>query len=228
MSLNRSNVKRVPVIIIGAGGHAKVLIEMLKRNEVPIIGIIDLAKSVGDQFMGIKILGKDNVVSKYSIDEVLLVNGVGALPEKTSRWALADHFRSLGYHFSTVVDSTATMASDVQLAEGVQVMAGVVIQPGTKIDEDTIINTRVTIDHDCVIGRQCHIAPGVTLSGEVHVRNGAHIGTGACVIQGVSIGCGSVVGAGSVVLKDVEDRVTMFQVRNEITRSRNGKEMKDA
>jgi UDP-perosamine 4-acetyltransferase len=194
-----------PVIILGAGGHAKVLADALKLSGREILGFVTPDTDVGMNYCGKKVLGDDSIIEQYSADEIELVNGIGALPTKNLRWLLADKMRKQGYKFAIVIHPDAIITADVDLLEGTQIMAGVVIQSGTKIGQDTIINTGALIDHDCQIGNQCHIAPGVIFSGGINIGSNTHLGTGAIVIQNISIGENCVISAGSIVYKDISD-----------------------
>lgn len=196
----------LPVIILGAGGHAKVLINALLASAVKIIGAVDPDPTkVGVSILGVPILGDDRDVLKYPRDAVRLVNGLGSVGVPTRRKELFDRFTAEGYKFATVVHPSAVIATAVEIDEGAQVMAGVVIQPGCHIGINAILNTRSSIDHDCRIGDHVHVAPGAVLSGDVSVGNVSHIGPGTTIVQGITIGQLSVVGAGSVVLKNVPD-----------------------
>jgi sugar O-acyltransferase (sialic acid O-acetyltransferase NeuD family) len=206
---------KIPLILLGAGGHAKVLIEILKFNQAPILGLTDSSYKQGEKVLGIEVLGGDEIIYDYPPKEILLINGIGGLPERSLRWKLAEQFKERGYRFATIVDPSAVIASDVELADGVQVMAGVVLQPNVKVGMDSIINTSAVIEHDCNIGDSCHIAPSCTLSGGVNVGNKTHVGVGTNIIQGINIGVNSVVGAGSIVLHDVADNVKLIQRRED-------------
>jgi sugar O-acyltransferase (sialic acid O-acetyltransferase NeuD family) len=204
-----------PVILLGAGGHAKVLINTLLLLKREILGYVVAEKMDKVEMLGIQHLGDDEDVLQYNPQSVELVNGLGVLPGKTVRWKLDNDFSVEGYSFMTVVHPSAVVALDVKLSEGVQVMAGSVIQPGVEIGRATIINTKVSIDHDCDIGEYCHIAPGVTMSGDVTVGKNVHIGTGSSVTQGITISDHAIVGAGSLVYKDVNRGVQLLQERND-------------
>lgn len=194
----------LPVLIVGGGGHAKVLIEALKLGSMTILGIIEAnAAEIGTEVFGIRVIGVDSMISEYGPETLLLVNGIGSAHLPRKRTDIFEKFKAKGFTFATVIHPSAVVASDVVLGEGAQIMAGVVIQPGCTIGANVIVNTRASVDHDCLIGDNVHLAPGVTLSGEVKVGNGVHIGTGATVIQGVTIGINSLIGAGSVVVNDI-------------------------
>ena len=191
-----------PAIIVGAGGHARVLLNSLRLQKVKVLGALDNSSNM-EGIEGISILGDDSAIVKYSPDEVELVNGLGSVGDTSLRREIFEKFRNMGYHFRSVIHPAAIVAEDCVLEEGVQVMAGAVVNTRTHIAEDTIVNTGAVIDHECSIGSHVHIAPGVTISGGVQVGDCCHIGTGATVIQCVSIGEQALVGAGTVVIDDV-------------------------
>lgn len=194
-----------PIIIVGCGGHAIVLLAALRANGADVIAAADndVAKA-GGSIDGVEIIGGDEAVSKHDPSRVLLVNGVGSTGNPQMRQALFERFKSAGYDFATVVHPSAVIASDVELAEGVAVMAGAVIQPRCRIGANSIVNTRAGIDHDGLIGRHVHIAPGATICGDVTLGDGCHVGAGATVIQGVRLAAGCIVGAGAVVISNYE------------------------
>lgn len=204
-----------PIIVLGAGGHAKVLIEALRQSDREIMGVTDPQMTGPSEFCGIKNLGDDDIVFSYSPDEIELVNGIGAMPGNNFRCELNHRMEEKGFQFTQVIHPSAVVASDVEIDKGAQIMAGVVIQPGVKIGLSCIINTGANLDHDCVIHDDCHLAPGVTLSGNVVVNKGTHIGTGTSVIQGITIGQNCVIAAGSIIHKDIPENTKYIQLREE-------------
>ncbi|MFA6075354.1 MAG: acetyltransferase [Negativicutes bacterium] len=207
------NNKELPIIVLGAGGHAKVLIDVLKLMQVNIIGIAERNDCLKKrQLLGISIIGDDDDVLLYSPDEVLLVNGLGSTRSLTARKTLFDKFCKKGYCFARVIHPSAIIAGDVVIGEGSQIMAGSVIQTGTVIGNNTIVNTRASIDHDCIIGDSVHVASGAILSGDVKIGDCSHVGAGAIVIQGISIGTCCLIAAGAVVINQVEPKTTIVGV----------------
>lgn len=195
---------KIPVIVIGGGGHAKVLVDTLLAQSFKVLGITDSnAEKHGRKILGVPIIGDDEVIKQYAPNSILLVNGLGSIKATNNRTRLYNYYKASGYCFAKVVHQSAIIASDVNLSEGVQIMAGTVIQTGSCIGCNTIINTGVTIDHDCLVGSNVHLAPGGTVSGEVQIGDGSHIGTGAAIIQGIKIGNNCTIGAGSVVINNV-------------------------
>jgi sugar O-acyltransferase (sialic acid O-acetyltransferase NeuD family) len=199
------------VIVVGGGGHAKVLVSALLLQNRSFLGFVDPKPSL-PPLLGIVHLGDDDLVLLHSPNHVRLVNGVGSTGSTVLRRAIYERFRKKQYIFETVIHPSAFMAPELHIEDGVQVMAGVVVQPGSHLGANVIINTGARVDHDCSIAAHAHIAPGATLSGYVHIGEGTHIGTGACIIEGVNVGAGSIVGAGAVVLNDVPPGVTVVGV----------------
>jgi len=196
----------VSIIIVGAGGHARVLIDTLLASGVQILGIVDAnTEQVGGKIRGIPVLGGDEVLHGFTPGNILLVNGIGSSRSTDLRKVVYERFTAEGYEFMNAIHPSAVISPSAVLMSGVQIMAGVVIQPDALIKQNVLVNTGVTIDHECRIEAHAHLAPGVTLSGSVSVGEGAHIGTGSVVIQGVRIGCGAFVAAGAVVVGDVPD-----------------------
>jgi sugar O-acyltransferase (sialic acid O-acetyltransferase NeuD family) len=200
-----------PLILVGAGGHARVLLSTLLLEGSRLLGFVEIGKSK-PELLGIRHLGGDEAVFAYDPAEVQLVNGVGSAGAFDNRVRVHDLFRSRNYHFASVIHPSAIIAPEVSLAAGVQIMAGAILQTGCAVEENCIINTGARVDHDCVISAHAHVAPGAVLSGNVHVGARAHIGAGATVIQGVRVGDGAVVGAGAVVLSNVPAACTVVGV----------------
>ena len=203
----------LPVIVLGGGGHAKVLIEALQLSAADIIGVTDSKPILWNtRLLGVPVLGGDEVLERYRPGRVMLVNGLGSVGPPHSRMHLFEKYLGQGYDFATVIHPSAVLARDLQLGRGVQIMAGAVIQPGVVLCDNVIVNTRGSIDHDSYVGSHTHLAPGVTLSGQVTVGSGVHIGTGAAVVNNIQIGSNSLIGAGSMVLRDIPEAVTAYGV----------------
>ena len=207
------SIPKRPVIIVGAGGHSKVLTEALLLSGYKILGYTDVKhKSVGKTYLGFPVLGDDKTIKTYHTNKIFLVNGIGSTSDLSLRRKVYESFYAEGYRFISVVHPSAVLSVDVVIEDGVQIMAGAVVQSGSNIGANTIVNTGAIIDHDSKIGSHVHIAPGVVLSGSVQVKDESHIGVGATIIQGLVIGEKVIVGAGAVVLKNVPNRTKVFGV----------------
>jgi len=191
------------IFIIGAGGHAKVVISTIKLLNGKVAGIFDDdASKKGIRILDVPVLG--------SINEAISVDGsfIIAIGDNEIRKKIFDLYNSLNFvqllHPSAFVDQT------VKVGKGTVIFAGAMVQPSCNIGRHSIINTGCSIDHDCEIGDFTHIAPGVNVAGGVKVKEGAFIGIGSCVIPNVSIGEWSQVGAGSVVVKDIPPKCLAY------------------
>lgn len=206
-----------PIILLGAGGHAKVLISVMQRLNLPVLGLVDPQMIVGGDYCGIKVLGADDVVLDHDPQAIELVNGVGSLPNDGAiRERLFERFAEQGYHFKTLIDPSAVVVDSGGLAAGVQVMAGAVVQIGTQIAYNCIVNSGAVIEHDCQLARHVHVAPGATLCGGVVVAEHSHIGAGAVVIQNQQIGKNCVVAAGCVVTRSLADGQIIYPARPQL------------
>ncbi|MDD3269530.1 MAG: acetyltransferase [Syntrophomonadaceae bacterium] len=202
-----------PVIILAAGGHSRVLINILQLLKAEIIGITEMDERHSSQLIaGIPVIGADQLIFKYPPNEIELVNGLGRANSSNPRKILYEKFKKAGYSFARIIHPSAIIAGDVELGEGVQIMAGSIIQPGSCIGNNTIINTGVVVDHDVWTGDHVHIAPGATISGGVRIGCGVLIGTGATIIQGISIGDHSLIAAGAVVTCNIEAGITVMGI----------------
>lgn len=200
-----------PVLVLGAGGHAAVLVDMLRQLNHTIVGLVAIDKPVDKPvFIGIPYYASDDDVLAFGTDEVLLANGIGSLPDQNIRSRVHQQFKQAGYQFVTVVSPRAIVSDYCMLAEGVQVMPGAIVNADSVIGESTIINSGAIIEHDCNIGSHNHIAPGVALSGDVSTGDYVHIGTGASVIQGIKIGNNVMVGAGATVTKNLDSNKKLY------------------
>lgn len=187
-------------VVIGGGGHAKVVISVLKKSGCRVLGYTD--EQDRGAVLGAPWLGGDGV-----LPQVLDIHphcagavGVGKIDAAARRLGLQRTMECLGLAFPVVISPHAILNEDVSVGAGTVAMDGAVVGAGSRIGVGCILNTNSTIDHDCVIGDNVHVAPGATLSGSVSVGNHCLIGTGANVIQGVSIGAGIVIGAGASVV----------------------------
>ncbi|OUR92451.1 hypothetical protein A9Q81_16660 [Gammaproteobacteria bacterium 42_54_T18] len=203
-----------PLLIIGGGGHASVLVDILRQQKREILGIVspdmDVTRKV---FQGIRHYSNDDDILNFESDSIMLVNGIGSLPYNNLREKIYRKFNLLGYEFETVVASNAIVSDYVILGEGVQIITGAIVQVNVRIGSNTIVNTGTIVEHDCNIGENNHIAPGVTLSGQVVTCECVHIGSGATVIQNVRVGANSVVAAGAVLGKNLQPNTTHFPAK---------------
>lgn len=191
------------IIVIGGGGHAKVVISILKKiDRFNIIGYSEL-ENYG-QLLNISYIGNDNlVIEKYADKSLNVILGVGQIKSTELRKHLVEKYINAGFNFPAIISPHAIVNESVVIGNGTIVMDNVIINTGSKIGNYSILNTSSTIEHDCNIGDYVHIAPGTTLSGEVIVGNSTFIGAGSTIANSVSVSENCIIGAGSLVRKDI-------------------------
>ena len=207
--------ERIRVVGLGAAGHAKVIIEILRlRAEYDLFGLLDAnPKLSGQQLCGIEILGDDGLLSDLYLQGIRhAFIGVGSVGDATTRKELFIKLKDLGFDLVTAVHPQAVVSSSARIGEGPMVMANAVVNADAQIGDNVIINTGAIVEHDCVVEDHVHLATGARLAGGVTVREGSHIGLGASIKQGVIIGRGAIVGAGAVVIDEVPEGATVVGV----------------
>ena len=207
-----------PLVLIGAGGHASVLVSLAHAAGYSMLGVCDpiLAADGITRWENLDVLGDDTVLDRIPPENVSLMMGIGQLAMSNLREQLYVTWRARGYDFPALIHPSAWIAPGVVLRDGVQIMAGAVIQPGCVIGENSIVNTRASIDHDSNVGSNVHVAPGATLCGNVTIEDGAFIGAGATVIQGLRVGARAVVGAGVTLVKNIKLGSTIIGAENRL------------
>lgn len=192
------------IIIIGGGGHAKVIIAILKKQKkFEVVGYTDISDN--GLILGIPFLGKDDKLQTLFDSGIHNATiGIGQIKSSVRRERIADLLSNIGFKLPAIISPNCIINEDVTIGNGTVVMDGVVINSGTRVGEFSIINTNASIDHDCLIGDFTHIAPGVILSGEVKIGNNVLIGTGANIIQQVEIPDNTIISAGSSVLRSIK------------------------
>lgn len=194
------------VVIIGAGGHGKVVISTLQDSGFEVVACYDDDSSLhGSRVLNVPVVGKvDQIANIPNCHAVIAIGSnhvrkmiAGRFPHVT--WITAVHPHSF-IHYS------------VKLGPGTVVFAGAVIQPETEVGDHAIVNTGAMIDHDCRIGHFAHIAPRVALAGGVQINEGTFIGIGSSIIPFIKVGAWTVIGAGSVVVREIPDSVTAYGV----------------
>lgn len=194
----------LPILIIGAGGHGRVLADLTSSLGRQVLGFLDRNGQLhGKEMDGITVLGGDERLADYPTTAVSLINGIGSTATTSLRRDVYIRLRGLGYQFEPFCHPGAIVGRSVRFESGVQVMAGSIVQNGARIGENATLNTGVIVEHDCVVGAHSHLASGAVICGDVHIGESCHLGVGAVVVQGLAVGDGAMVAAGAVVVKDV-------------------------
>ena len=181
------------MILFGASGHAKVIIDILEGNGVQVEKIYDDNPRT-DNIFGIGVEHSSQIGENKA--------AIISVGNNTNRKKISEKYK---FQYQIAVHKTATISAHSKIGEGTVVMANVAVNPSVEIGKHCIINTGAVLEHDCKILDFAHISPNAALAGNVEVGEGTHVGIGASVIQGIKIGKWATIGAGAVVIKDVPD-----------------------
>lgn len=202
------------IILFGASGHAKVVIDILhKMGQYNIVGLIDENKPQGPFFAGYNILGDLNdlptLMTTHNVNA-----GIISIGDNFLRYNKAKAIKKIApaFEFINAIHPSSIIGEDVRLGLGCVVMPAAIINAATKIGHHVIINTKASVDHDCHIHNFVSIAPGATLGGMVSVGEHSAIGLGVNIIQERSIGTNTLVGAGAAVVTNIGDNVVALGV----------------
>jgi sugar O-acyltransferase (sialic acid O-acetyltransferase NeuD family) len=193
------------VILLGGGGHARVILDCLLAQGVTIAGILDHdGAKQGQSLLGIPVLGDDQLLDELAERGVTrFVVGLGGARDNAPRQRLYERAMSVGLRPLTVRHPSALVSPHAHIEEGAQLLPGSIVNAGAVIGTNVIVNSGAIVEHDCIIEPHVHIATGARLAAAVRVGMGAHVGAGATIKQGVEIAAAAVVGAGAVVLRNV-------------------------
>jgi len=198
------------VLILGAGGHARVVVDAALSSGVEILGIIDFEyQGQKENILGINVLGGIDVLDKYNPKKISVAIAIGDNRER-EKWYLK--LKKQGIEVATIIHPTAISSKKIVVGEGVFINSGAIINAEVSIGDNCIINTGVIIEHECSIKSHSHLAPGVRMGGRGVVEQGSFVGIGSSIIQGITIGSGATIGAGSVIIRDVNPKTVVVGV----------------
>lgn len=201
----RSMSERPKAIIVGAGGHAKVVIDLIRAAGVyDLVGLIDAKRDEARRVNGAPVVGGDDDLPRLRAEGV--THAHVAIGDNRRRLEIGRRLASLGFTLANAVSPGAIISPSVVLGQGIAVMAGAVINADSALEDLCILNTRASLDHDGRIGEGAHVAPGCALAGNVSIGRLAFLGVGTSVIPGVAIGEETVIGAGACVVRSVPPR----------------------
>ncbi len=190
------------IILIGAGGHAKVIAEVIELSGGTVQQMVDADRSI-TEVIGYPVT--QEIPGGYPI--------IIAIGNNHLRKSVAEESKA---ELGTAIHPSANISKRSLIDKGSVVMAGVSINSGTTIGKHCIINTNASVDHDCLIGDFVHISPNAALAGNVMIGEGSHIGIGSSVIQGIHIGKWVTIGAGAVIIEDIPDHAVVVGVPGKI------------
>jgi sugar O-acyltransferase (sialic acid O-acetyltransferase NeuD family) len=211
----KNSAERIPVLGLGAGGHAKVVIEILQLDgSYEMVGLLDPNIELrGRSVLEVPVLGDDTQLQplyQQGIRHAFI--GVGSVGDTTSRQRLYHLASTHGMQLVNAIHPSAVIAPSAIIGQGVTIMPNAVVHTCATLGANVVVNTAAVVEHDCVIGDHVHIASGACLASTVQVGEGAHIGLGAAIRQCQRIGRHAIVAAGAVVVNDVPDHAVVAGV----------------
>ena len=190
------------VLLIGAGGHARVCLEALRDHPgMRAVGAVS-SDGHGIDHLGVPLLGTDHDL-ETTAQSCGATAACVAIGHNGDRQRAAERWTATGRPLASAVSRFAMVSHTASVGPGTVLLPGAVVNAATTLGSCVIVNTNASIDHDCQVGDAAHIAPGVAIAGEVTIGRRALIGIGARVLPGVTIGDDAIVGAGAVVTGDV-------------------------
>ncbi|OBT10104.1 shikimate dehydrogenase [Vibrio sp. UCD-FRSSP16_10] len=212
--MSDSDETKLPIVIIGGGGHASVLADILQRQNREILAVV-CPDEINQRsvFSGILHIKEDVGITRFPPSQICLVNGIGMLPKSNFKQKINEYFLSLGYKFETIISEHALVSPYATIESGAQILPMAIVQAGAVVGSHSIINTAAIIEHDCNIGSYNHIAPKATLCGDVKTEDSAYIGAGAIIIQGLSVGYKAIVGAGVCLTSNLKSNSIAYPAK---------------
>lgn len=190
------------VAVIGAGGHAKVIIDLLRAGGHEVVACLDAGRE-GQTVCGVPVLGDERIVlpelARQGVDAVFVALGDNRLRQK-----IVANITGMGFEMISAIGRSAVISPSAKVGAGCAIMEGAIVNADSRIGNFAIINTNASVDHDCVVGDFAHVAPGSVLAGGVQVGREVFLGAGTRVIPGLTIMEGCVVGAGAVVVRNID------------------------
>ena len=209
-------LKSDQVVIIGGGGHASVIFQLLCNQNIKVLGVVS-PHGVHENLKDLVRFDSDiDFIKLYPPGTIQLVNGVGSVAGSMFGCDVYEQYKKLGYSFLSVISKHAVVDCTAAVGAGAVVMNGAVVQAGAVIGENTVVNTGAVVDHDCDIGPNNQIGPGAVLCGGVITGDRVAVGAGACIAQTISIGDHAIIGAGSVVVRNLPKRYRILPAPHRI------------
>ena len=198
------------IILVGAGGHARVCIEVIEQGgQYKIAGLVEKYEIMDEKNLEYPIIGIDEDLETLRDEYSNALVTIGQIKTPEPRINIYNKLKNLEYKLPVIISPLAYISKYAEICEGTAFLHGAIVNAGANIGINCIINNKALIEHDAIIGDHCHIATGAILNGETQVGDGTFIGSGVITKQSIKIGKNCVVGAGCVVKKNMPDNQTV-------------------
>ena len=199
-------MKKLPILIIGGGGHAHSCIDVIEQCGIyDIKGIVDANKNLGQSVLGYPVIGtdKDLQTLRTKFDNAFIA--VGQIKSADVRASLFEMLRKLNFNMPAIVSPQSYVSPHSKIGDGTIIMHGAIINANVIIGKNSIINSNALVEHDAYIGDNCHISTSSVLNGGVKIQSKTFIGSGSVVIEGISVGEACMIGASVLVRHNLGD-----------------------
>jgi sugar O-acyltransferase (sialic acid O-acetyltransferase NeuD family) len=202
-------------VVYGAGGHGKVIADIILSRGDTLLGFVDQHVSIGTAILkeepGIfySVLGGEEWLFSQSIE----IDGIAvAIGNNKTRQSIMLRLFEKNIPMPVLLHPSATISKFCKIGQGTVIMSGAVINPCASIGDGAIVNTSAVIEHDCQVGSFAHVSPNATMAGAASLGALSHLGAGAVILPGINVGSQCIVGAGAVVHRDVPDKTVVVGV----------------
>jgi acetyltransferase EpsM len=204
-------VAKKPILIIGSGGHSRVVIDIAISIGFNIIGVIDINYNNNDEenIFDFPVIGGVSKIDNFDPISTEIALAIGNTELRS------DYFSNLqnsGYKIVSLISPLSHVSNHVQIGNGVLINTGAIINAGVTVNDNVIINTGAIIEHEVIIGKNTHVGPGVKIGGRVKIGNNSFVGIGSTIKDYINIGDNAQIGAGSVIIRDVESNTIVYGV----------------
>jgi sugar O-acyltransferase (sialic acid O-acetyltransferase NeuD family) len=199
-------VTREPILLCGAGGHAKACIDVIEQEgRFEVIGLVGKEDEVGGSILGYPVLGTDSDLAIFIKRSPNALVSIGQIKTPESRKRLFNLLKQSGYNLPKVISPRAYVSDHATVGPGSIVFHGAIVNAGAVVGSNCIINSQALVEHDAIVKEHCHISTGAIINGAAHIGAGTFIGSGSVIRERINIGDQCVIGMGQHVSVDCND-----------------------
>lgn len=206
-------MSRPPILLIGAGGHARACIDVIEQEgRFQVHGLVGSVAETGRAVLGYHVLGSDDDLASLREQCAHALVVIGQIETPETRMRMFEDLVRLGYELPVIVSPRAYVSMHARLDAGTIVMHGAIVNAGARIGRNCIVNSRALIEHDVAVSDHCHISTGAVLNGGAAIGEGSFVGSGSVLREGITLGKRCLVGMGLSIRHDYPDQSRIMRV----------------
>ena len=199
-----------PILLFGAGGHAKSCIDVIEQEDrFNIVGLVGKKGEVGSSILGYPIIGTDADLPELINKTQNAIITIGQIKSPEPRIHLFNLLKKNGFNLPRIISPKSHVSAHATVGSGTVVFHGAIVNAGATIGDNCIINTQSLVEHDAIINEHCHISTGAIVNGAALIGAGSFIGSGSAIREGINVGEQSVIGMGQKVIIDYDSRTQL-------------------